>query len=62
MLAALGKRLFDPVLFAEVPLADELDLNASVRRQLLGILANALPERLGELGVVENPDVPFEHK
>src|SRR5881227_280698 len=62
MLAALGERLFHAILFAEVPFADELDLDASVRCQLLRVFANAVPERLGESGVIEDPDVSLEQK
>jgi len=62
MLAAFSERLFDAVLFAEVPFADELDFDATVRCQLLCVLANAVPERLGEPGIVENPDVSLEQK
>src|SRR3954447_10161278 len=62
MLAAFGKRLFNALLFAEVPLADELDLHARVRCQFLGVFANAVPERLREPGIVENPNVSLEQK
>ncbi len=54
---ALRQNLFYAVFFAEVPLADEFDLNARFRRQLLRILANPVTERFGELRVVEHPDV-----
>src|SRR5947209_3675007 len=62
MLAAFGKRLFNALLFAEVPLADELDLHARVRCQFLGVFANAVPERLRKSGIVENPNVSLEQK
>src|SRR3954447_16624201 len=53
MLAAFSERLFHAILFSEVPFADELDLDARVRCQLLRVFANAVPERLGEPGVIE---------
>ena len=62
MLAAFGERLFDALLFSEVPFADELDLHARIRCQLLRVFAYAVPERLGESGVIENPDVSLEQK
>jgi len=48
MLASAGQNLLHPVFLPEVSLADELDLDASVRRHLFGVLPNPVPERLGE--------------
>ena len=62
MLAAFRQYLFHPIFFPEVPLADELDLDASLRRHLLGVLPNPVPERLGELRIVENPNLPLKQK
>ena len=51
--------MFHPVFLAEVPLADKLDLYTIFRRQTLGALSNPIPERLGKLRIVENPDLPL---
>src|SRR6476620_9860185 len=57
-----GQRLFNAIFFADVPLADELDLNASAYCQLLRLFANTVPERLGESGIVEDPDISLKQK
>src|ERR1700735_3057951 len=51
-----------PVFLAEFPLANELDLDSRLRRHLLRVLANPVAEWLGELRVVEYPDLPFEQQ
>ena len=59
MLARAGQNLFHPVFLPEVPLADELDLDARFRRQPLRVLANPVAEWFGELRIVEDPDLPL---
>jgi hypothetical protein len=62
LLAPTGQNLFHPVFLPEVPLADELDLDAGFRRHLLRVLPNPVPVRLSELRIVENPNLSFEQK
>ena len=62
LLTAPGQNLFHPVFLAEVPLADELDLDSRFDRHLLRVLANPVAERLGELRIVEYPDLPLVQK
>src|SRR2546425_1028335 len=57
VLAALGNEGADARLLAEVLLADELDLEAVLPGQLLGVLSDHLSQRLGALRVVEHADV-----
>ena len=62
LLTPAGQNLFHPVFLPEIPLADELDLNASFGSHLLRVLANPVTEWLGELRIVEYPDVPLVQK
>jgi len=55
LLATPGQHFLHSLFLAEVPLADELDLDAGLRRQPLSILAQLVAERLGETRVVEDP-------
>src|ERR1017187_4642296 len=57
LFAPLRQDLFDAVFLAEVFLANVLDLDAVVSRQLLGVLPQSVPEGLGEAWIVENPDL-----
>src|ERR1035441_10348789 len=57
LFAPLRQGLFDAVFLAEVFLANVLDLDAVVGRQLLGVLPQSVPEGLGEAWIVENPDL-----
>jgi hypothetical protein len=58
-LSPLGEDFFDPILLPHIPLAEEFDLDPVIRCQSLGVLAQCTPERFGELGLVEDPDLPF---
>ena len=60
--AFIIREFFCPVFLPEVPLADELDLDSSLGRHLLRVLANLVAEWLGELRVVEYPDLPLVQK
>src|SRR3954447_1454425 len=62
MLSAFRQYLFHPILFPEIALTDELDLNSRFRRHSLGVLSNPVPERLGELWIIENPDPPLKQE
>jgi hypothetical protein len=62
MLASLCQYCFREIFFPNVPLADELDPDASLRRHLFGIFTNPVAERFGELRVVEDPDIPLVQK
>ena len=62
LLTSACQNLFCPVFLPEVPLADELDLDSSLGRHLLRVLANLVAEWLGELRVVEYPDLPLVQK
>jgi hypothetical protein len=55
MLATPGEHLLHPPLLAEVSLADDLDLDAGLSRQPIGVLAQLVAERLGETRAVEDP-------
>jgi hypothetical protein len=57
MVAALGQHRLDPVFLPHVAFAQELDLDPVLSRQSLGILAQRVAKRLGELGIVEDPDL-----
>src|ERR1039457_7126310 len=57
LFAPLRQDLFDAVFLAVDFLADVLDLDAVVSRQLLGVLPQSVPEGLGEAWIVENPDL-----
>ena len=54
--AALVEDLPYDVFFANVALAQKLDLDAVALGELLGILANLVAQRFGKLGVVEDSD------
>ena len=56
---APGQDFLHAVLFAEVPLADELDLDARLGRQPLGVVAQLIAERLGEPRVVKDAHFPL---
>src|SRR5215469_4184728 len=58
MIAALGENFLDPIFLAKVAFAQELDVDPVFRRQPLGILPQAVAERLSKPRVVENPDLP----
>ena len=62
LLASLCDDLFHPIFLPEVPFADELDFDASLRRHLLRVLANAVPVRLGELRITEDPNLPLKQQ
>src|SRR5436305_10686803 len=62
LLASLCDDLFHPIFLPEVPFADELDFDASLRRHLLRVLANAVPVRLGELRIIEDPNLPLKQQ
>jgi len=59
MIAAFGQHRLNPIFLAHIAFAQVLDLDAVFRRQALGILAQRVSIRLGELGVVEDPDLPL---
>jgi hypothetical protein len=59
LLPSFCQDLLHPIFLPEVSLADELDLDASVRRHLSGVLPNPVPKRLGELRVVEVSGVNY---
>src|SRR3954454_23570263 len=48
--------------FRKFPFADELDFDTSLRRHLLRVLANPVPVRLGELRIVEDPNLPLKQQ
>jgi hypothetical protein len=50
------------IFLPEVSLADKLDLDAGLGRRLLRVLPNPVAEWLGELRIVEYPDLPFVKK
>ena len=54
----MGQDFFHPVFLAEIPFADEHDLQAILRRQSLGILTQGVAQRLSKAGIIENPDLP----
>ena len=62
VLSAFLQQFLHPVLFAEVPLADEFDFNTRPGCHLLGVLPNPVAERLGELWIVEDPDLSFKQQ
>ena len=62
LLAPTGQNLVHPVFLPEVPLADEFDLDTGFSRHLLRVLANPVPERLGELRIVKDPNPSLEQK
>jgi len=57
MVAALGQHRFDPIFFPDIAFAQELDLHPAFRCQPFGIVAQRVAKRLGELGIVEDPDL-----
>jgi hypothetical protein len=59
MIAAFGQHRCDPIFLPHVAFAQKLDLDPVLRRQSLGISAQRVPKRLGELGIVEDPDLPL---
>jgi hypothetical protein len=62
MLSSLCQYRSRKIFFPNVPLADKFNLDASLSRHLFGIFPNPVAERLGELRVVEDPDVPLVQK
>ena len=54
MLPAPGQYFLHPVLFAEGPLAEELDLDARLGHQPLSILAQLIAERLGKARIIKD--------
>ena len=54
--APMCKDLLDLVLLADVVVAEELDGQPVIRGELLGVATDPVPERLGELGVIEDAD------
>ncbi len=56
LVAALGYNFFYPLFFAEVLLADEINLQAVFICQTFGIRPDFLAQRLGPFGVIENAD------
>src|SRR3954447_22484376 len=60
MTSALFSDLLYPVFLADVAVAEELDGQAVVRGEFLGMAADLIAERLGELGVVEDADLAVE--
>jgi hypothetical protein len=60
MMSSLFEDLLDPVFLADVMVAEELDGQSRVRRQFLGMAAELIAERFGELGVIEDADVVIE--
>jgi len=60
--SALLQKFLRPVFLPKVPFANELDFDARVRRQSLRVLTNPIAERLGELRIVEYPDLSLEQK
>jgi len=55
MLAATRQHCLYPVLFADVALADELDLDAGLSRQTLGVFTQLITERFREFRIIEDP-------
>jgi len=51
------EHVLDPRLFAEAALVHELDLDAGLLGELLGVVSHLVTERLGEAWVVEDADV-----
>ena len=62
LLTPSGEDLFYPIFPPEIPLADEFDLDTAFGRHLFRALANPVPEWLGELRIVEDPDLALEQK
>jgi hypothetical protein len=58
VVAPFAEDLLDPLLFTEVALANELDLQTVVLRQALGVGPDLVAQRLGELGEVEDAHLP----
>src|ERR1700677_4580146 len=57
MLPAPPQNLSDPVLLAEVGLAEVIHRDAGVGGQTLGVVPHLIGQRLGELGIVEDADL-----
>jgi hypothetical protein len=57
MVAALGQHCLDAVFLPHIAFAQKLDLDAVVRSQPLGVFPQRVAKRLGEPGVVEDPDL-----
>ncbi len=57
MISALCQDLLHPVLLTHIPLAQELDRDPVFSRQMFRILAQFIPERLGEFRVIEDSDL-----
>jgi len=62
VLSAFLQQFLHPVLFTEVPLADEFDFDTRPGCHLPGVLPDPVAERLGELRIVEDPDFSFKQK
>ena len=62
LLPLFRQDLLHTIFLPEVALADELDLDASVRRHLFSVLPNPVPKRVGELRVVEDANFPLKQK
>ena len=58
VMPALVQVFLHPVFLAEVPFADEHDLQALLGCQSLDILAQGLAQRLSKAGIVKNSDLP----
>lgn len=59
MITALGKDRLDPVLLPKsIAVTNELDVQAVLLGQRLGVLTDRIPQRLRELGEVKDPYLP----
>jgi hypothetical protein len=59
MIASRGQDLLDPVFLPHIAFAEELDLDPVLGRQPFGVLAQLVPDGLGEARIVEDLDLVF---
>ena len=57
-MASLREDFFHPVFLAEIPFAQEQDLQAVLGSQSFGILSQGVAQRLSKPGIIKNQDLP----
>jgi len=58
VMASLREDFLHPIFFAEVPFADEHNLQAVLGGQSFGILSQGVAQRLGKAGIIKNQNLP----